>query len=111
MITATTSVSSSVNATHIMRRRIWATSEQDGWQMSLLIDPPMFIDSFGVDEQGELYVVDLRSDAIDRLFPAGNLISNTGFTAHRIKLLLAELPDRLILCIAPFCTVCKDAGH
>lgn len=49
--------------------RIWATSADDGWQTTLLIDPPMFIDSFGVDEQGELYVVDLRTDAIYKITP------------------------------------------
>lgn len=43
--------------------RLWATSEERGWQSTELLDTDLRLTSFGEDQAGELYVVDIRGKA------------------------------------------------
>jgi len=52
--------------------QVWAATESAGtWTRQLLIDPALSISSFGEDEQGEIYVVNLGG-AVYRLEPVAN---------------------------------------
>jgi hypothetical protein len=52
--------------------QIWAATESGGsWSKQMLLDPALSISSFGEDEAGEIYVVDLAG-AVYRIDPVAN---------------------------------------
>ncbi|NOX63587.1 MAG: PQQ-dependent sugar dehydrogenase [Chloroflexi bacterium] len=51
--------------------RIWGLRKNaEGWENELLLDTSFFITSFGEDEAGEIYVLDLKNGGVHRLLSA-----------------------------------------